>query len=56
VIIRFKELSGIPAVINTSFNDRGEPIVCSPSDAIACFRNTDIDYLVMENNILEKTG
>jgi carbamoyltransferase len=56
VIVRFKELSGIPAVINTSFNDRGEPIVCSPSDAIACFRNTDIDYLVMENNILEKTG
>jgi carbamoyltransferase len=41
----FGELSGVPVLVNTSFNVRGEPIVCSPSDAIRCFLGTDIDFL-----------
>jgi carbamoyltransferase len=43
-----------PLLINTSFNVRGEPIVCSPEDALACFAHTDIDALVLENCLLEK--
>lgn len=46
--------SGVPIVINTSFNIRGEPIVCTPGDAIRCFNSTDIDYLVIGNFIAEK--
>ena len=41
-------------LINTSFNVRGEPIVCSPEDAYNCFMNTEIDYLVIENFIFDK--
>ena len=41
-------------IINTSMNVRGEPIVCSPGDAYLCFMRTEIDYLVMENCLLEK--
>jgi carbamoyltransferase len=44
----------IPLVINTSFNVRGEPIVCTPDDAYDCFMNTEIDYLVIENFIFDK--
>ena len=40
--------------VNTSFNVRGEPIVCSPSDAFNCFMGTELDYLVIGNCILEK--
>ncbi|MBC8278006.1 MAG: carbamoyltransferase, partial [FCB group bacterium] len=40
--------------INTSFNVRGEPIVCSPEDAYRCFMRTDMDYLIMENCLLDK--
>ncbi len=43
----FAELSGVPIVINTSFNVRGEPIVCTPADAIRCFLGTDIDFLAI---------
>jgi carbamoyltransferase len=46
--------SGVPIVINTSFNIRGEPIVCTPRDAIRCFMKTDIDYLVIGDFIAEK--
>lgn len=46
--------TGIPTIINTSFNVRGEPIVCSPRDAFNCFMNTNIDCLVMGNFVLEK--
>ena len=42
-------------MINTSFNVRGEPIVCTPEDAYHCFMNTDMDVLVMEHHILLKT-
>jgi carbamoyltransferase len=51
----FKALSGESVLINTSFNVRGEPPVCSPQDAVRCFLATDMDYLVMNNFILEKS-
>jgi carbamoyltransferase len=51
---RFKELKGIGVLANTSFNVRGEPIVCNPLDALRCFMNTDMDVLVMGNFILER--
>jgi len=51
---RFGDLTGCPALINTSFNVRGEPIVCSPEDAYRCFMATDMDVLVIENHILLK--
>ena len=54
VISHFKKISGVPAVINTSFNDKGEPIICSPEDALQCFINTEIDLLVLENNVIKK--
>ena len=47
--------SGVPIVINTSFNIRGEPIVCTPRDAVRCFLKTDIDFLVIGDFIVEKT-
>jgi len=50
----FYELTGCPVIVNTSFNIRGEPIVCSPEDAFRCFMATDIDCLVLENYILMK--
>ena len=50
----FGEITGYPVLINTSFNVRGEPIVCTPEDAYRCFMNTDIDYLVLENCLLKK--
>jgi carbamoyltransferase len=55
LISRFKELTGCPAVVNTSFNVRGEPIVCTPEDAFRCFMGTEIDVLVVENCYLEKS-
>ncbi|MFH0783332.1 MAG: carbamoyltransferase [Pseudomonadota bacterium] len=51
----FKEKTGCPVIINTSFNVRGEPIVCSPKDAFTCFMNTEMDVLVMENFIVLRT-
>jgi len=50
----FKEMTGCPVIVNTSFNVRGEPIVCSPKDAYICFMRTEMDYLVMEDFILDK--
>jgi carbamoyltransferase len=44
-----KQATGNGMLVNTSFNVRGEPIVCTPMDAYRCFMNTDIDYLVIEN-------
>jgi carbamoyltransferase len=49
-----KTITGVGMVINTSFNVRGEPIVCSPKDAYHCFMNTDMDYLVMNNFVYFK--
>lgn len=51
----FRARSGLPALINTSFNVAGEPIVCSPADALWCFLSTEIDYLVMGDVIVNKT-
>ena len=51
---KFKELTDCPILINTSFNIRGEPIVCSPKDAFKCFIGTDIDVLIIENFLLLK--
>jgi carbamoyltransferase len=54
VIKRFYEKTGCPIIVNTSFNVRGEPIVCTPEDAYRCFMRTEMDYLVMENYLLNK--
>ncbi len=50
----FHARTGCPVLVNTSFNVRGEPIVCSPEDAYRCFMRTDMDYLVLENTVLAK--
>jgi len=54
LISRFYELTGCPVLVNTSFNVRGEPIVCSPTDAFKCFMGTDLDVLVIEDFVLLK--
>jgi carbamoyltransferase len=51
---RFYERTQCPVIVNTSFNIRGEPIVCTPEDAYRCFMATDLDYLVLENHVLAK--
>jgi carbamoyltransferase len=51
---RFKERTGCPVLVNTSFNVRGEPIVCTPEDAFRCFMGTEIETLVIGNCFLEK--
>jgi carbamoyltransferase len=51
----FDELTGCPVLVNTSFNVRGEPIVCTPEDAYTCFMRTEIDYLVMDDFVLYKS-
>ncbi|MBM2826631.1 MAG: hypothetical protein HW403_695 [Dehalococcoidia bacterium] len=53
---RFDALTGVPVLLNTSFNLRGEPIVNSPADAYSTFVRSDIDILVLENFVVEKTG
>tara|TARA_A100001015_G_scaffold7433_1_gene9209 strand:+ start:652 stop:1062 length:411 start_codon:yes stop_codon:yes gene_type:complete len=54
LILKFKEKTGCPVLVNTSFNVRGEPIVNTPTDAFNCFMGTELDYLVIENYILDK--
>lgn len=54
LINELKKITGVPAVLNTSFNVKGEPIVCSPSDALRCFYGTGIDVLIMGNYVVEK--
>jgi len=51
---RFEELTGCAVLVNTSFNVRGEPIVCTPQDAYRCFMRTEMDYLAIENFLLDK--
>ncbi len=55
LINAFKDLTGCPIVVNTSFNVRGEPIVCTPEDAFRCFMGTDMDALVIGNVMLLKS-
>jgi carbamoyltransferase len=52
---RFEGMTGSPVLVNTSFNIRGEPIVCTPADATRCFLATEMDALVLENHILLKS-
>ncbi len=54
LISLFKDKTGCPLLVNTSFNVRGEPIVCSPEDAFRCFMGTDLDMLIIEDCILYK--
>jgi carbamoyltransferase len=56
IIDAFHRMTGCPVIVNTSFNVRGEPMVCTPEDAYRCFMRTDIDLLVLENFLLEKTA
>ncbi len=55
LIKKFKEITGCPILVNTSFNVRGEPIVCTPEDAFKCFMGTELDILVIGNYFLKKT-
>ena len=55
IIEAFYRRTGCPVIVNTSFNVRCEPIVCTPEDAYRCFMRTDMDALVLENFILVKT-
>lgn len=54
LVSKFKELTGCPVVVNTSFNVRGEPIVCTPEDAFRCLMGTEIEVLVVGNSIMRK--
>jgi carbamoyltransferase len=50
----YRKKTGIPVIINTSFNIRGEPIVCTPEDAMRCFLGTEIDYLIIDSYVIKK--
>jgi carbamoyltransferase len=54
LIAEFEKITGVPIVINTSFNVRGEPIVCTPHDAYLCFMRTNMDHLVLGHHLLDK--
>jgi carbamoyltransferase len=54
LLTAFDQRTGCPVLVNTSFNVRGEPIVCTPEDAYRCFMRTEMDYLVLENCLLAK--
>jgi carbamoyltransferase len=54
IISEFEKLTGCAVIVNTSFNVRGEPIICTPQDAYRCFMRTDMDALVLEDFILYK--
>lgn len=54
LISAFENITGIPVIINTSFNLRGEPIVCTPEDAIDCFQRSKMDYLVLDNFVIDR--
>ena len=54
LIKKFEQLTGCPVIINTSFNVRGEPIVCTPEEAYTCFMRTKMDYLALGSCVLDK--
>jgi carbamoyltransferase len=56
LIEAFERLTGVPVLVNTSFNVRGEPIVCTPEDAYRCFMATAMDYLVLGRHVLDRRG
>ena len=55
LIQEFKRITGVPVVLNTSFNIKSEPIVCTPQEAIRCFSSTGLDYLALGNFLLTKS-
>ena len=54
LLLRFEQATGCGVLVNTSFNVRGEPIVCTPDDAYRCFANTEMDYLILGNFVIER--
>ena len=56
LLLRFEEATGCGVLVNTSFNVRGEPIVCTPDDAYRCFMNAEMDYLVMGNYLIQRSA
>ena len=56
ILEAFRQLTGCPIIVNTSFNVRGEPIVCTPEDAYRCFMRTEMDALVLEDCVLDKAA
>jgi carbamoyltransferase len=56
LLLRFESATQCGVLVNTSFNVRGEPIVCSPEDAYRCFVHTEMDYLVMGSFLLDRAG
>ena len=56
LLLRFEQATGCGVLVNTSFNVRGEPIVCTPDDAYRCFMNTEMDYLIMGDFVIERTA
>ena len=56
LLTEFQALTGCPLLVNTSFNIRGEPIVCTPAEALHCFQATDMDVLVLEDCVLLKSS
>ena len=56
LLLRFEQGTGCGVLVNTSFNVRGEPIVCTPDDAYRCFMNTEMDYLIMGSFVIERTA
>jgi carbamoyltransferase len=55
LVQEFKRITGYGVIVNTSFNVRGEPIICTPEDAYRCFMRTEMDYLAVGNFLFEKT-
>ena len=56
LLLRFESATGCAVLVNTSFNVRGEPIVCTPDDAYRCFMNTEMDFLILGNFVIERTA
>jgi len=56
LLFEFEKQTGCAVLVNTSFNVRGEPIVCTPEDAYRCFMRTEMDYLVVDNFLLAKSA
>jgi carbamoyltransferase len=56
ILTAFEARTGCPVLINTSFNVRGEPIVCTPEDAYRCFMRTEMDHLVLGRHLLSKAN
>jgi carbamoyltransferase len=56
LLLHFEQATGCGVLVNTSFNVRGEPVVCTPDDAYRCFMNTEMDYLMLGSFVIERTA